>query len=109
MCHAMEIYLIHGSYDLYNKVIMIGFDNLPKKKYIESTIYTNHPIYRKRNGRWAHELFEKDYCAAMKYWSDVEFVNVLHPTLSNPMLDTLGKLPNYSTTTYDALVTQRTE
>jgi hypothetical protein len=92
----------------YKKVIMLGFDNLPKKHYKESTIYPNHPIYKRRNGRWAHELFEKDYCAAMKYWKDVEFVNVIHPTLSNPMQNTLGTLSNYSTITYEALVAQWT-
>lgn len=87
-------------------IYLLGFDNLPKKNYKDSTIYINHPIYRARAGRWAHELFEKDYMAVMKYWKDTSFTNVIHPTLSNPMLETLGTLPNYKTITYDALVTQ---
>lgn len=92
----------------YETVVMIGFDNLPKKNYKESTVYPTHAIYSERNGRWAHELFEKDYMAVMKYWPGTKFTNVIHPTLSNPMQNTLGTLSNYSTITYEALVAQWT-
>ena len=85
-----------------NPIFWIGFDNPANANFKDASIYAGSKNYT-RSSKWGYKAFTSEYQNILKKYTDIEFINVIRPGISNPMTgpNELGGFSNYSTTTYE--------
>lgn len=80
-------------------IYWIGFDNPKSTPFPKASIYAGTPNYT-RNNSWGYTCFIEEYKTLLTHHKNVEFINVVKPSISNYMINELGHFKNYSVLEY---------